>query len=327
MNTVSLRASCSLIISALALVGCEEELASIELTPSTMSDAGAAVSDARAAQDDGSSRPPDAAARSDAGPSAAKHPYAVGAGVGVGDLAASAAFYEQVMHLDFVEEVALDDRREKLFKDVRGNTVALMDFVEERRTEQNPAKLVFAVKSAQAAYDAVLEGGGSSFSAPSVFAGTTVALAYDPDKYLVELIEAPTVPENESVLVGVGIGVSSLDASADYYTSTLGLLFRRDIEVPNFMDEKELGSREMRGLAVVLMHYLDESKDYADVPVKIVLTVPDAKRYAETIAEANEDFVLSQPRSDAKSRALVGLARDLEGYWLQFQQPPSSATP
>ena len=35
-----------------------------------------------------------------------------------------------------------------------------MAFTEERRTDQNPAKLVFAVKNAQAAYDAVLAGGG-----------------------------------------------------------------------------------------------------------------------------------------------------------------------
>lgn len=324
MNTVSLRASCSLIVSSLALTGCAEEAASIQLAPSTMADAGTALSDARVPQGDGALDLPDAAGRADAGTTPAKFPYAVGAGIGVSDLAASAEFYEQIMHLAFAEDVAAADHKEKLFKDVRGNTVTLMDFTEERRTEQNPAKLVFAVKSAQAAYDAVLAGGGSAFAAPSVFAGTTVALAYDPDKYLVELIEAPTVPENKSVLVGVGIGVSSLDESADYYTKTLGLMFRRDIKVPNFMDEKELGSQEMRGLSVVLMHYLDETKDYKDVPVKIVLTVPDAKRYAETITDANEDFVLSEPKTDAKSRALVGIARDLEGYWLQFQQPPSS---
>jgi predicted enzyme related to lactoylglutathione lyase len=325
VNTVSLRAACSIIVSSLALTGCAEEAASIQLSPSTMADAGAATSDARVAQGDGSLRLPDAAARADASTLPSMHPYAVGAGIGVSDLAASAAFYEEILHLDFAEDVAVSDRKEKLFKDVRGNTVALMDFEDERRTEQNPAKLVFAVKSAQAAYDAVLAGGGSSASAPSVFAGTTVALAYDPDKYLVELIEAPTVPENKSVLVGVGIGVSSLDESADYYTNTVGLMFRRDIKVPNFMDEKELGSLEMRGLSVVLMHYLDETKDYKDVPVKIVLTVPDAKRYAKTIGEANADFVLAEPKADAKSRALIGMARDLEGYWLQFQQPPSSA--
>jgi predicted enzyme related to lactoylglutathione lyase len=303
MNTRSLRALC-LLVGTLAFAGCTED--------KSLNSPSSGTTDAAAPSDAGASA-------SDASVPKVTHPVAFGAGIGVSDLDRSLEFYENVLHLEFVEDVAAEGRTEKLLRDVRGNTVALMAFDAQRRTQQNPAKLVFAVKSVQAAYDAVLAGGGSSAAAPTTFAGTTVALTYDPDKYLVELIEAPTVPDNESVLVAVGIGVSSLEASAEYYTETLGFEFRRDIAVPGFMDEKELGSREMRGISVVLMHYHDESKDYKDVPVKIVMTVPDAERYAETIAGTNADFVLSAPKEDAN--ALTGLARDLEGYWIQFRSP------
>jgi predicted enzyme related to lactoylglutathione lyase len=306
MNTRASRAVC-LLVGTLVVAGCAEEKTLNQPSPSTMTD--------------GSTPSDGGASHTDASVPQVMHPVSFGAGIGVSELERSLEFYENVLHLEFVEDVAAEGRTEKLLRDVRGNTVALMAFDAQRRTQMNPAKLVFAVKSVQDAYDAVLAGGGSSAAAPTTFAGTTVALTYDPDKYLVELIEAATVPENESVLVAVGIGVSSLDASADYYTQTLGLEFRRDIAVPGFMDEKELGSLEMRGLSVVLMHYHDESKDYKDVPVKIVMTVPDAERYAETIAEANGDFVLSAPKVDARTRALTGMARDLEGYWIQFQSP------
>jgi predicted enzyme related to lactoylglutathione lyase len=306
----------------LVSAGCEEEAASINIAPATMADAAVAKPDAAAA------RPADAGLANavDSGlPALPVRPYAVGAGIGVSDLDVSATFYSEVLGLTFVEDVTTSDGREKIFKDVRGNTVTLADFEDERRTTQNPTKLVFAVKNVKAAYDAVLAGGGSSASAPAIFAGTTVALGYDPDKYLVELIEAPTVPSN--VLVGVGIGVSSLDESADYYTRVLDLQFKRDIPVPGFMDEKELGSHEMKGLAVVLMHYLDQTKNYRDVPAKIIFNVGNAQRYAKTIADEDPSKILVPPAADPKTKVVKGAATDLEGYVVEFQQPaPSAAT-
>ena len=247
-----------------------------------------------------------------------QQPYIVAAGLGVTDLEISAKFYGEVLGLAFQYELDTPNWKEKIFADVRGNSVVLMDFVRERNTKRNPVKLVFAVKDAQAAYDAVLAAGGTSVSSPQTFQGTKVGLTYDPDQYLIELIEVPTVPSN--VLVAMGIGVSSLDESADFYTRVVGLQFRRDIDVPGFMDEKELGSYQMKGPALVLMHYEDPTRTYKDIPAKLVFGVGDANAFARTIRREDEKKLLANPMAYGDSGLTVGMARDLEGYLVEFLQ-------
>ena len=250
-------------------------------------------------------------------------PYVTAAGIGVTDLEVSAKFYTEVLGLTFKYDLATPQWNEKILQDVRGNSVVLMDFTRERNTKHNPVKLVFAVKNAQAAYDAVLANGGSSVSPPSTFGTATVALTYDPDEYLVELYEASTVPSN--VLVGVGIGVSSLDESADLYTRVLGMRFERDIAVPGFMDEKELRSYLMKGPSIVLMHYEDETREYKDIPAKVVLGVSDAKGLAKAITDEDPAKLLAPPMPYGSTGLIVGMAKDLEGYLVEILQNDPAA--
>jgi lactoylglutathione lyase len=304
-----------IIFMASSSLGCQEEQASIDLAPSGAGDAGVRADAGRVA--DGSM------ARMDATMPKDNQPYIAAAGIGVTDLEVSAEFYEDVLGLSFEYELTTTSWREKVFSDVRGNNVVLMDYVRERNTKKNPVKLVFAVKNLAEAYDAVLAGGGTSVAPPSKFGETNVALTYDPDQYLVELIEAPSVPSN--VLVGMGIGVSSLDDSADFYTRVVGLQFRRDIDVPGFMDEKELGSYQMKGPALVLMHYEDEQRTYKDIPAKVVFGVSDAARFATAIEREDESKIVAAPMVYGDSGLTVGMAKDLEGYLVEFLQATRSA--
>ncbi|MEY4514189.1 MAG: hypothetical protein RLZZ450_6311 [Pseudomonadota bacterium] len=250
-------------------------------------------------------------------------PYVTAAGIGVTDLEVSAKFYSEVIGLTFKYDLSTPDWDEKIFEDVRGNSVVLMKFKRERNTKHNPVKLVFAVQNAQAAYDAVLAGGGTSVSAPTTFGTATVALTYDPDEYLVELYEATTVPSN--VLVGMGLGVSSLDESADFYTRVLGMRFERDIPVPGFMDEKELRSFLAKGPSIVLMHYEDETREYKDIPAKVVLGVSDAKGLAKAITSEDAAKLLAAPAPYPGSGLIVGMAKDLEGYLVEILQSDPAA--
>jgi len=280
---------------------------------------------------DAGARPTDASADAARGAAAgdgsviapAITPYVTAAGIGVTDLEVSAKFYTEVIGLTFKYDLSTPDWDEKILEDVRGNSVVLMKFKKERNTKHNPVKLVFAVKNTQEAYDAVLAGGGATFAAPTMFGTATVALTYDPDEYLVELYEAPTVPSN--VLVGMGIGVSSLDESADFYTRVLGMKFERDIPVPNFMDEKELKSYLAKGPSIVLMHYKDETREYQNIPAKVVLGVSNAKGLAKAITDEDSAKLLAAPAPYPGSGLIVGMAKDLEGYLVEIIQADPAA--
>lgn len=252
-------------------------------------------------------------------------PYVSAAGIGVTDLAISTKFYQDVFALKSLYTLDTPYWKETVLQDVRGNHVVTMDFTRERNTKKNPVKLVFAVKDAAEYYDKVVKSGGSETNPPSppkMALGALIGMAYDPDGYLLELIQIPTVPA--PVLVGVGIGVSSLDASADFYTRVLGLKFVRDIPVPGFMNEKELASSLARGPSVVLMDYEDPTKVTTDVPVKLVLNVPNAAAFADAIKREDPSKLLQAPAPYADSGMIVGMARDLEGYLIEILQPPAA---
>lgn len=88
---------------------------------------------------------------------------------------------------------------------------------------------------------------------------------------------------NPGAYVGaVGIGVSDLKRSGDFYERVLGMKVLQTFKLPH-MDEIVLGY-EGRGSAIVLMHWTDGSpRTYTDLPIKIVLYVPDPVAAADAI--------------------------------------------
>lgn len=245
-------------------------------------------------------------------------PYITAAGIGVSDLAASSEFYQKALGLTFKYDLSTPGWDEKVLEDSRGNSVVLMHFKPERNTKKNPVKIVFYVPSAQDAYQAVLDAGGTSVSAPTMFEGATVALTSDPDEYTVELVEVSTV--SEIVIGAMGIGVKSLADATDFYTRVMGLKYERDYTVPNFVDEKAFSSYQMKGLGLVLMHYTDDTRVYQDIPAKVVFGVRDAEGLAKLISDEDESKVVVPPAPYADSGLIIGIAKDLEGYLLEIIQ-------
>ncbi|MFC6151450.1 MULTISPECIES: VOC family protein [Mumia] len=133
--------------------------------------------------------------------------------------------------------------------------------------------------------------------------------------------EAATADATDRTSVGAaGIGVADLRASSQFYRSAFGMVELRAFEIPGYMDEIVLGFDDMtRGAAVVLMHYTDgRERDYQDNPVKLVFYVPDPTATARAIEAAGGSIVLEPAPQAALDDAVVGLAKDPDGYTLEL---------
>jgi lactoylglutathione lyase len=125
-------------------------------------------------------------------------------------------------------------------------------------------------------------------------------------------------------LTAVGIGVSDLARSADFYSRVLGMKQTRSLTLDH-MDEIIL-AHEGRN-AVVLMHWTDGSAhNYRDNPIKLVFYVTDPVGLIERIrAEGLE--ITNEPRPfESMGGAVIGLAKDPDGYVIELIQAPAAAT-
>lgn len=123
-------------------------------------------------------------------------------------------------------------------------------------------------------------------------------------------------------LGAAGIGVSDLQRSAAFYAAALGLTAVQTFSLPH-MDEIVM-SHEGR-TAVVLMHWTDGSpRSYADVPVKLVFYVTDPVAVMDRIVAAGGRLLLPPTAIPQLGGAVVGLARDLDGYVIELLQAPAT---
>ncbi len=121
-----------------------------------------------------------------------------------------------------------------------------------------------------------------------------------------------------------GIGVSNLKHSAEFYTHALGMKQTMSFKL-DYMDEIVL-AHEGRN-AVVLMHWTDGSaRNYKDVPVKLVFYVSDPVAVAKRIREMGCEITREPAPIDTLNGAVVGLAKDPDGYVVELLQAPAPKT-
>ena len=128
---------------------------------------------------------------------------------------------------------------------------------------------------------------------------------------------------DDIIFRSVGIGVSDLKKSADFYCRVLGMKQVSTIAL-DYMDEIILSypaENFARGSRLVLMHWKDGSKrDYKNLPVKVVLQVKDAKATVDRIrAEGLE--VMREPTKSKVSGSIVAFGKDPDGYMIELLQP------
>lgn len=129
--------------------------------------------------------------------------------------------------------------------------------------------------------------------------------------------EAAPPPEKDPLLSAVGIGVSDLAKSTDFYVNVMGMEKIRSYHL-DYMDEEVLGYPDAESY-IVLMHWTDGSpRNYRDLPVKIVTRVKDPAALAAKIKAAGYE-VTREPQASAQvGGAIVGFAKDPDGYTLEL---------
>jgi lactoylglutathione lyase len=137
--------------------------------------------------------------------------------------------------------------------------------------------------------------------------------------------DSNTLTQARSTLGAIGIGVSDLRRSAEFYMNVLGMKQLQTFKLPH-MDEIVLGLEGSRGSAIVLMHWTDGSaRNYQDLPIKLVFYVPDPKAVAQRIRDAGMEIVREPTPVPALGNAMVGFAKDPDGYLIELLQATAKA--
>ena len=242
------------------------------------------------------------------------------AGIGVSNLERSTDFYSRVIGMDIRCQAGTDtmDKVTLEFSDSKGSDLILMHYTDGSQPNyaNNPVKLVFYVPDAIALAQAIAAEGLRILAWPSLQYGTLVGIAVDPDGYWIEIVEDRTA--EKPYLGAVGIGVSDLESSGDFYSRVMGMTEQYRLSL-GFMDEIILQIENGGGSAVVLMHYATP-RNYKDLPVKLTYCVTDPQQTIEDIRGEGLEIHVS-PRPKPKFNPLAyGLAKDPDGYLLEIVQ-------
>jgi catechol 2,3-dioxygenase-like lactoylglutathione lyase family enzyme len=118
----------------------------------------------------------------------------------------------------------------------------------------------------------------------------------------------------------VGIGVSDLDRSTDFYTRVLGMTETQRFKLPH-MDEVIVGFDSR--MIIALMHWTDGStQHYRGNPVKLVFYVSDAKAVMAAIRAEGLPVTREPAPLPGFGDMLIGLAEDPDGYVIELLQQP-----
>jgi lactoylglutathione lyase len=123
--------------------------------------------------------------------------------------------------------------------------------------------------------------------------------------------------QKDPLLSAVGIGVTDLETSTDFYVNVMGMEKVRTYEL-SYMNEVLLRYPDGESY-IVLMHWIDGSNpNYKNLPIKIVTRVKDPTALAAKIKAAGFEVTREPQPSDQVGGAVVGFAKDPDGYVLEL---------
>ncbi len=267
-----------------------------------------------------------------AAPVSATGAYLCAFGVGVTDLEISAKFYKAAFGMTERVRLTRPDRQELVLEsaDRRGSQLVLFKFTDgvSRNLKRNPGKIVFYVKSTEAAIASVVAAGGNA-SAPAAFSGRQVSFGRDPDNNLVEITSEPTAVA--PYVSAVGVGVADLETAKSFYVDALDMKVLAKLSVTKepampWYDEYILTANSGRGSAIVLMHYTDGSaQNYANNPVRLSIRSDRPGAYAKRIFDAGKRVVQAPAatKEPTLGDAVIGQALDADGTALELLGSPN----
>ena len=125
--------------------------------------------------------------------------------------------------------------------------------------------------------------------------------------------------EPRARLGATGIGVTDLDASADFYTSVFGLSFVTKFHLPT-MDEIIL-SMDGRGAALVLMCHTDGvARDLANTGGKTVFYMVDPAATVELARARGAEVVREATSVPEFGDAVIAFVTDPDGHLIEILQ-------
>lgn len=258
--------------------------------------------------------------------------YLAGAGIGVSDLEKSQEFYTTVLGMALRYELPVPgyvNERILHFQESKGSDLVLMNFIDGQQHNylNNPAKLVFYVPSASAVIEAIRARGLAIVSEPApqaAFGNVVIGFARDPDGYILEIIEQPQL--TVGYLGAIGLGVSDLDKSKDFYTRVLGMKPMGDLlVVPGIWDEWILQHPSGMGSALVLMRFSDGMpRNYTKNPLKTAYFLADAAAVSARVAREGLPVLTPPTVFDVLgTKALISLVSDPDGYTVELVTTPA----
>lgn len=120
----------------------------------------------------------------------------------------------------------------------------------------------------------------------------------------------------------VGVAVTDLDASTDFYTDILGMVVLQTIEIP-VMKQAVMGFAGVRGASVLLMNYTDgRDVNCKDNPLKLVFYVNDIAATVEAARTAGCKVEIEPHAVEQLGGAMVAFVHDPDGYRIELVQKP-----
>lgn len=117
----------------------------------------------------------------------------------------------------------------------------------------------------------------------------------------------------------VGIGVTDLARSVDFYQRHFGMAKLMDLSLPD-MDEVILGFRGGQAALVLMAHHDRSGHDYTNTGGKFVVYVEDPVAVAKAIAADGGELVMLPSPIPELGNALVGFVRDPDGQLIELLQ-------
>lgn len=183
--------------------------------------------------------------------------------LGVSDLDMTLPIYRDGLGMEVIDETETDQSIRVTLASPGSPfeaTLTLIEFTDGlgRNLQDYPGKIVFFTPDATALADRFANAGGVVTLPPTAQGEFgIVGFGRDPDKNLIELVQTPSAV---TYMSAVGIGVSDLELSRDFYEERVGLVERQFIATDRY-DEYIMGtSDDRRSLSLVLMYWTDDSE-------------------------------------------------------------------
>ncbi|KAF1808996.1 hypothetical protein P152DRAFT_461857 [Eremomyces bilateralis CBS 781.70] len=127
------------------------------------------------------------------------------------------------------------------------------------------------------------------------------------------------MPRTQPVLGAVGIAVSNLNVSMDFYTKVLPFVDTGvSYDLPQFLEKVVALPAPNSGSSVVLMQW-KTPRNTTNIPVKLALYVEDVHESMEKVRAYGNEILLEAGSGRIGTVSLpTGMARDPDGYILEF---------